>query len=382
MKNRIVNMALVAMFGLAVLLRYTGLHFISVDMVEYLLPWYHQLADGGFKALLQSSFNYTPPYLYLLFLSTFTKPFLTDVVAIKLIPIFFDACNSFLVYKIARIKYPSGKLPILAAAVFALAPTVILNSAYWGQVDSFYTCFLLVCMYFIFKNKPLPAILSFGIAFSIKAQAVFLGPFLILMALKKRLHWVQFGLVPIVYVLLVLPTLLIGKPVFSVLTVYAAQAGTYNFASMNAPNLYIFVPPRASSPAVIIGLSIAAILVLSWLFINGRRNFKLTSSLLVYLAVISVACVPFILPKMHDRYFYPADVFSILLAFFMPELWFVAVGYQAISLLAYSIFLFDQNPVPNLVLATILNTTMVIVLLWKQNRLFKNQPDPDPGRTL
>jgi hypothetical protein len=33
-------------------------------------------------------------------------------------------------------------------------------------------------------------------------------------------------------------------------------------------------------------------------------------------------------------------------------------------------------------LATILNTTMVIVLLWKQNRLFKNQPDPDPGRTL
>jgi Gpi18-like mannosyltransferase len=375
MRNRMANSALVVMFGLAVFLRYAGLHFVSMDMASDFIPWYHQLADGGYKGLIQSSFSYTPPYLYLLFLSTFTKTFLSDIVAIKLIPIYFDACNTFLVYKITRIKYPAGKLPILAAAVFALAPTVILNSAYWGQVDSFYTCFLLVCMYFILRNKPLPAILFFGIAFTIKAQAVFLGPFLILMALKKRVRWMQFGLVPIVYLLLVLPTILIGKPAFSAFTVYAAQAEAFPFASMNAPNLYIFVPPSAYSSAVIIGLSISAIMVLLWLFIYGRINFKLTYSILVYMALISVACVPFILPKMHERYFYPADVFSILLAFSLPELWFVAVGYQAISLLAYSIFLFDQNPVPNLVLATILNTAMMIILLWKQNQLSKNPPD-------
>ena len=381
MKNKMANCALGVMFGLAVLLRYAGLHFESKDMFYDFLTWYQQLADGGYKVLIQSSFSYTPPYLYLLYLSTFTKSFLSAIVAIKLIPIFFDVCNTFIVYKIVRIKYPWGKLPILAAAVFALAPTVILNSAYWGQVDSFYTCFLLVCMYFVLRNKPLPALLFFGVAFAIKAQAAFLGPFLILMALKKRIPWMQFSLVLIVYLLLVLPTILLGKPVLSVLTVYAVQAGAFPAASMNAPNLYIFVPPVAYLPAVIIGLSIAAMLVILWLFIYGRRYFPLTSSLLIYLALISVACTPFLLPKMHERYFYPADVFSILLAFFLPDLWFVAVGFQAVSLLTYSVFLFDQNPVPNLILATILNTGLVIILLWKQDRLFKNLPDLEQERT-
>ena len=37
---------------------------------------------------------------------------------------------------------------------------------------------------------------------------------------------------------------------------------------------------------------------------------------------MSVALVPFLLPKMHDRYFYPADIFSLLAAFYMPEFGF------------------------------------------------------------
>jgi Gpi18-like mannosyltransferase len=275
-----------------------------------------------------------------------------------------------------------GKLPLFAAAAFALAPTVILNGAFWGQVDSFYTCFLLVCVYFILKDRPLPAILFFGIAFAIKAQAVFLGPFLLLMVLKKRIPWLQFGLVPIVYLLLVLPVILIGKPLMSVLTVYAAQAGTYVRTSMNAPNLYIFVPPGVSSPATIIGLSITAVLGLWWLFTYARRKFPLTPSLLLYAALVSVAWLPFLIPRMHERYFYPADVFSILLAFFLPELWFVAVGFQAVSLLTYGMVLFNQNPNPNILLATIFNTALVIILILKQNRLTKEKPVENLGRAL
>lgn len=369
-----VNVGIGLLFGLAVFLRYAGLKFISVDMSRDYISWFHLLADGGYKALILPVFSYTPPYLYLLFLATFTRSFLPDIVAIKLISIFFDAINAFLAYKIVRIKYPAGKLPILAAAVFLLAPSVILNSAYWGQVDSFYTCFLLGCMYFILKDKPIPAMLFFAIAFTVKAQAAFLGPFLALMFLKKRIHWAHFGLIPIVYIGLFLPIILIGKPALNAFGLYAAQVGSFNQASMNAPNLYIFIRPGGYSLALTIGLGIAVILILLWLFFYARRNFKLTHTLLLYLALVSVACVPFILPRMHDRYFYPADVFSILLAFFMPEFWFVAVSYQVISVLVYSINLLHLGLMPNLVLATALNTGIVIILLLRQERICKNVP--------
>jgi Gpi18-like mannosyltransferase len=94
----------------------------------------------------------------------------------------------------------------------------------------------------------------------------------------------------------------------------------------------------------------------------------------VYLALVSVACFPFILPRMHDRYFYPADVFSIVLAFYMPELWFVAVSYQVISVLVYSINLLQLGLMPNLIIATTLNTGIISILLLKQNQLCKNAP--------
>ncbi|MGB8214899.1 MAG: hypothetical protein WCE68_15195 [Anaerolineales bacterium] len=374
MKNRLANLGILAMFALAAALRYAGIPFLSIDMARDYISWYHLLSDGGYKALALPVFSYTPPYLYLLYLATFTRSFLSDIAAIKLISIFFDGCNAFLVYKIVRIKYPTGKLPILASAVFALAPTVILNGAYWGQVDSFYTCFLLACFYYILKEKPLPAMVFFAIAFAVKPQAAFLGPFLVLMFLKKRIHWSHFGLIPVVYAVLFLPVILLGKPAFGALTLYGSEVGSFTQASMNAPNLYVFIRPGGYSLAAPLGLTIAAILVLAWLFIYWRRNFKLTPALLVYLALVSVAWVPFILPRMHDRYFYPADVFSILLAFFTPELWFVPVGYQGISVLVYSINLLHLGLMPNLAIATALNTWMVVILILKQNQLCKNEP--------
>jgi Gpi18-like mannosyltransferase len=85
------------------------------------------------------------------------------------------------------------------------------------------------------------------------------------------------------------------------------------------------------------------------------------------MGLVSVALVPFVLPKMHDRYFYPADVFSLLAAFYMPELWFVPILYQVISTLAYMVFLFNV-PVVATEIAAVLNTVTIIFLVWKQSR--------------
>jgi len=73
-----------------------------------------------------------------------------------------------------------------------------------------------------------------------------------------------------------------------------------------------------------------------------------------------------LLPKMHERYFYPADVFSLVAAFFIPEIWFVPIAYQVISLLSYTPFLLGANSQKVIPIAALMNTLTIGFLLWKQ----------------
>src|ERR1044071_5927741 len=66
-----------------ILLGQNGLRFVSFDMADFLIGWYDKLARNGFSELRTSFSNYTPPYLYLLFLMTKTAGFLPKVTAIK-----------------------------------------------------------------------------------------------------------------------------------------------------------------------------------------------------------------------------------------------------------------------------------------------------------
>ena len=45
--------------------------------------------------------------------------------------------------------------------------------------------------------------------------------------------------------------------------------------------------------------------------------------------------MPYLLPKMHDRYFFVADIMTLTLAFVIPRLWVTAPLFQVGSLLAY-----------------------------------------------
>jgi Gpi18-like mannosyltransferase len=208
--------------------------------------------------------------------------------------------------------------------------------------------------------------IAFGLALSVKAQAVFLAPFLLLMAWKKRIPWLAFGLIPPGYLAAMLPAMLAGRSLWDVLTVYLNQAEELQILSHNAPNWYIFIPQSTYSVSMPIGILLAALLMVIWIYLYSRRSFHLKYEIIVFIALVSVAVMPFLLPKMHDRYFYPADVFSILLTFAIPELWFVSLGFQAVSGLAYSIFLFEAPRSTVLILATELNTILLAYLIWKQ----------------
>jgi Gpi18-like mannosyltransferase len=372
-KQRTVYVAAAAMILAGLGIRISGLGFISFDMQDWLLPWYDQLAAGGFMALREPFSNYTPPYLYLLLLATAVGSFLPKVAAIKIISILFDLFNALVVFKIIKIKYPAGSIPLLGASGFLLLPTVFLNSAFWGQADSIYTFFILTCIYFLLKHRPLIALIFLGISFSFKAQAVFLAPFLLLLTIRKRTAWIQFAVIPLVYMLMMIPASLTGRPLMELMTIYIDQTDVYGGLSMHAPTLYVFIPQKWYQPALLTGILVTLIVVCAWVWTYARRIKEFTHEIVLLCALASVAIAPFFLPKMHDRYFYLADVLSFIVAFYIPRLWVVALGYQVVSGMAYSIFLIPSIiPIKRRVTEAILNWSAIVntfvmaLVLWKQ----------------
>ncbi|MBL8099685.1 MAG: glycosyltransferase family 39 protein [Anaerolineales bacterium] len=349
------------LLSIVIFIRYQVLSLPNGDLA-LIQTWYDFLKQNGVMGLADGEFsNYPPAYLYLLWLSTL---FLDSVPAIKFIPTLFDIVSAVTVYKIARIKFNDDK-PYLFAAIFLLLPTVTLNSTGWGQIDSAYASFLLVCFYFLLKEKPLYAMLAFGIAFSFKAQSIFLLPFLGILFLRKQINWYYFFIIPIVYIVLALPTIFLGRSWESIILLYAGQVDQFENLSRYAPNLYFVIPNEFYHPIFEIGLGIFFISMLIWAWINWKAGDKVTQKQIAFTALASVALIPFLLPKMHDRYFYPADVFSYAVAILFPEIWFVPIMFQISSTIAYSVFLFGAQPIVVLI-GSLINTALVIVILRKQ----------------
>jgi Gpi18-like mannosyltransferase len=164
---------------------------------------------------------------------------------------------------------------------------------------------------------------------------VFLLPFVLMLMLRSKAPLWSVAILPLVYTVLMVPAALMGRPLAELLTTYLDQASLYRSLSMNAPNLYYFISPAYYEAGTVIGIGVTIVAALVYAVLPRRRRVVMNPEFLVLAATVSVAVAPFLLPRMHDRYFFPADLMSIALAFFAPRLWLVAVGFQISSLLAY-----------------------------------------------
>ncbi len=379
LKQKLLLGTAVILFGISIFLRVQYNSWASGDMTSFLIRWYNQLDDHGILISLGRKFsNYTPPYLYLMALATLTSGILSKVAAIKLISIIFDAYAAWIVFRIIRLRYPDGIMPYLAGSVYFSLPTILINSSVWGQADSIYTAFLLTCVYFLLKEMPLKAVLFFALAVAFKQQALFLAPFLLVLTLQRKIPWYFFVLVPVVYILLVAPTVFLGRSWQDVLTIYFSQASGGKALSRNAANLYIFISRELYPLLIKPSLAAGSIAVLAWVGSTWRFTKRMDRKTLLLLALISVGLTPFVLPKMHDRYFYPADALSLIVGFYVPGTWFLPVLYQAVSLLSYMPFLLNISGQRYVQTAAIINTLTVGFLLWKQWKMTSGAEKPDP----
>jgi Gpi18-like mannosyltransferase len=194
---------------LALVLRLLLRGYVSGDTLTGFIPWYEYIeSQGGFPALAHDFSGYPPLYLYMLVISYSVNQWLnvSSLLAIKLIPILFDFFGAFWFYKIVHLKFPGKTIAKLAALAYLFLPTVFINSSMWGQNDGVFIAFLLAMTYYLLKRRNVPAMLFFGLAFSIKLQAIFIAPVLAVLVLLGQLPFFTLFIVPLVYFVTLIPS--------------------------------------------------------------------------------------------------------------------------------------------------------------------------------
>ena len=342
---------------------------VSDDAREFLLPWYGFTRAHGLESLRFPFTNYTPYYTYVLLGLTRLEGLASPLTLIKAVSAIFELGCAIVAARMVRATGGGRWAGYLAFAGVWLAPTVFLNGPFWAQADSIWTFFVLLSlMRFMQARNGIP---SFALAFAVKSQSVFFGPFMLGMIFKRRTLWVWLAVVPAVYLLAAAPVLLAGRSLDSVLSIYIDQSKTYHALSSNAASLWVFVGSIDETVGVVIGLILAGVAGLILAMLTARVSIEDRQGLLIA-ACASLLIMPLLLPKMHDRYFYAFEVACIALACSNPRYVGLALIAQANGVLSY--MMFDER-LPLLILApaALTNAGMAAFLVFQMIR-------PTPGR--
>lgn len=324
----------------AMVLRALCMEHETLDYQNFLTRWVATLREqGGLRGLRWNIGNYNIPYLF--FLALFTYVDIRDLYLIKLLSVLFDV---LLAWGVMRTVYCFTKSPVKVLGAFFVTlflPTVVLNGAYWGQCDSIYAAFAVWSVYFALKERPVLSVCAIALSFAFKLQAVFLMPVFLIFIFAKKMRWYHLGAFPLAYFAAVSPALLAGRSFRSTVMLYFDQAGSVGSGlNYNSSSAYAFLKnPTDTQLLSRIGIIAAfAFLLLLFAFCYIQRR-KLSDRVLLLCSLLIVTAVPFLLPHMHDRYFFIADVLSAALAFVIPSLLHVPVLTSFASLLGYHAYL-------------------------------------------
>jgi Gpi18-like mannosyltransferase len=358
--------------SLAAALRWSLIEYKTLDYYASLKPWYNTIVSQGFSAFGTNFSTYNPPYLYLLYIIARLLPNLPTVIAVKLPSLVTDFVCGYFVYRIITIRHDDNLSPMVACLVVLFAPTVVLNSAFWGQADSLFTAGMLACIYYTMTEKYVWAFLSFGIALAFKLQAIFLLPLLFALFLRNKIPWKYLLLIPLVPLLALVPAMLAGRPVPDLINIYAYQASQFQLLTMNAASIYSWFPTtnQVFNLLYLPGVIAGAIAAYMFFLITYKSNREITSPIILELALLATLIIPFCLPKMHERYFYPADIISIAFAFYEPQLFYIPILVGGASFLSYQSFLFGSDLVPLPVLTFVLLVAISILLYHILRQLY------------
>lgn len=321
-------------------LRGLCLSYETLDYQNFLAVWVDFFRqNGGLAALGMPVGNYNVPYLF--FLALFSQSSIPDLYLIKLLSIFFDVVLAWAAMQLVGcfVRSPARRLTCFFLVLFW--PTVVLNGALWGQCDSIYVAFAVLSVWLVLSEHPMLAVASIAAAFSFKLQAVFVMPVFLLFLLARRVKLWHFLVFPPMCVVMVLPAVLAGRPLWESLTVSLTQTGSIGDGlNYNSPSVFaLFSNVQNPELAGKLGILTAALVIVLLAFLVWKHRHACSDHALLLAAVLLAVAIPFFLPHMHERYFFAADILTLALALVDLRLAALPLLCEFASLLGYHAYL-------------------------------------------
>lgn len=336
--------------GLAFSLRAFLMPCVTSDYQNFLSHWVEYFRqNGGFLALKDPVGNYNVPYLYML--AALSCLPLNDLYGIKLFSILFDVLLAWGGLRLARTRTADRSVWLITFFSLLLLPTVVLNGACWGQCDSVWAALCLHALACALEDKPVPSLVLLALAFSFKLQAIFLIPLWAAFWFAGKLRTHELFAFPLAFFLSISPALMLGKPLGAILSIYLEQAGdsvAWQTVNYNSPSLFSLFPYRFSfspaAPKLAIAAAFAFMLAVLALLFFRRKHLDGTVYLLAA-AALSLG-IPFLLPYMHERYFFLGGVLLVVWACLWPRHTPAAAGAELASLGGYHAYLMGRYLLP------------------------------------
>lgn len=329
-KSSSIGMLLWIGFVLRIVIAPLGLSFPNdIGLFRY---W----AQEGAKDLVHiysnaSYLDYPPFYIYILsMIGTIANVLGLSgddslyVLLLKLPSILADLATAYLLYKLAKDRLP-GSWPLAVAGLYIFNPSVILDTAIWGQVDSFLVMLLAAGFYLLDSGMPELCALPFAAAVLTKPQGLILMPVVLFELIKRKdikllLKAAAYGIGMIV--LLALPFSLVEGPMW-LIDLYKNTTGNYTYASLNAFNFFAMLGDnlRQDSETFVLfsykvwgyAFIVLTVLYTAVIYIRGKgRHLTYLGGLLLSLGVFVLSV------RMHERYMFPA-MFFLLALFVMTQ---------------------------------------------------------------
>ncbi len=310
------------------------LYFESRDYTAFLADWVKKLgAVNVCDALVTPIGNYNMPYLY--FLLAFSRLDIAPIIPIKTLSCVFDLVMAYYVMKTVALVTEDKRI-LLASYIVSLGiPTVLMNSAQWAQCDSIYVAFCVISLYAAVKGDGRLCAISWALSFSFKLQAIFALPALCVALFMGRVKPKHLLWVPAVFFALLVPALIAGRSLSSCLGIYINQTQQYPELYSNAPTIWRFFTgvDFEGYSNVTVFLAGTAVILFIYFCLTGVKSF--TPDMLIRLFFLSSLLVPYVLPRMHERYFYMADIMSFIYFMTNRKKWYVPVTLIIASLVGY-----------------------------------------------
>ncbi|MGC8777684.1 MAG: hypothetical protein ACP5Q4_03315 [Candidatus Caldatribacteriaceae bacterium] len=302
--------------------------------------WSEYVAGAGFSRFYSGEIfaDYPPGYIYPLFLvGTLRRVFQIPVnsamhlMLVKMPALLADMVLSLVLYQIGKDKI-GHRASFLLALAFAFNPAVGLNSALWGQVDSFFMLPLSMGIFLLAEGKVEWSVLFWTLALLVKPQALFFAPLWLFAFIEQKDFRVILKSVLTgtgTFVLLSLP---FSGPE-TVIRVYRGTVGSYPYATLNAFNFLALLGGNwvlDQTRNFFLSYRNWGYLMLSLVFFlaaffffrgKGKAKFFLVASFLAFSVFLFA-------PRMHERYLFPALFLCLLWYLFEPrrELLFLYFG--------------------------------------------------------